>query len=338
MSPAEHIVRLSDLQPDDMGVCFVLLESRERRRTRDDKPYYRCSFRDAGRATSAMIWENTSYFADCDEHWQVGEFYKVRCRYTEGKFGPQIDLDTVRPVCDEDREDGFAPVDFSARTRFNIDEMYDELLELAETQIDDSAIRELITLILNTHETEVRTFPAATRFHHAFTGGFLEHVLSVTKTALFLAEKYSDYYQRMQPPLSKSLVIAGAILHDIGKFRELIFHPHGAEYSAEGKLVGHILLGRDMLREFAAQVPELEPETLLRLDHIIVSHQNLPEWGSPIAPHTPEALLVHYADDIDAKFHMMATALEEQTDDDEEFTSRHNPLRRPIFRELRDDG
>ena len=112
---------------------------------------------------------------------------------------------------------------------------------------------------------------------------------------------------------------------------------HGDPTVQFGFIDIHILLGRDMLREAAADVPELDPELLLRLDHIIVSHQNLPEWGSPIAPHTPEALLVHYADDIDAKFQMVAAALTEPAADDAtEFTSRNNPLRRAIFRGLRE--
>jgi len=87
-----------------------------------------------------------------------------------------------------------------------------------------------------------------------------------------------------------------------------------------------------MVRDAAKEFETLKPETLLRLEHIIVSHQNLPEWGSPIAPHTPEALLVHYADDIDAKFQMMAGALREAPIADDPFTSRSNPLRRTIFR------
>jgi 3'-5' exoribonuclease len=89
------------------------------------------------------------------------------------------------------------------------------------------------------------------------------------------------------------------------------------------------------VRDKAVQLGDIDPELLLRLEHIIVSHQNLPEWGSPIAPHTPEALLVHYADEIDAKFHMLAMALETGPVGDEEFTPRDNALRRPVFRGLR---
>jgi 3'-5' exoribonuclease len=191
-----------------------------------------------------------------------------------------------------------------------------------------------VTAVLEEHAESIKRFPAASRNHHAFRGGFLEHVLSVTRTAVYLADKYIAYYPDMQPPLSKSLVVSGAILHDIGKLTELQEGPDGATYSPAGKLIGHILLGRDLVRETAHTLADVDPETLLRLEHVIVAHQNLPEWGSPVAPHTPEALLVYFADDVDAKFHMMAAALEAEPRDNEEFTDRDNPLRRTIFRGL----
>ncbi len=154
--------------------------------------------------------------------------------------------------------------------------------------------------------------PAATHNHHAFVGGWLEHVLSVTRTAVYLADKYDDYYPDMRPRLNRGLVVAGAILHDIGKLREIEERPQGAEYTAAGNLIGHILQGRDIVREAAATHP-LAPEVLLRLEHIVVSHQRLPEWGSPKPPMTPEALLVHYADDMDAKMQMMFSILRDDS-------------------------
>jgi 3'-5' exoribonuclease len=193
-------------------------------------------------------------------------------------------------------------------------------------------LRTLVVSLLTEHHDTLLILPAATRNHHAFRGGFLEHVLSVTRTAVHLADKYRHDYPQLDPPLSKCLVVAGAILHDVGKLRELAPGPAGANYTPAGRLVGHILLGRDLVREAAREIDGFDPEILLRLEHIIVSHQNLPEWGSPVAPHTPEALLVHYADDVDAKFQMMAAALAEKPLEGDPFTSRNNPLRRAIYR------
>lgn len=338
MVPAEHeprIFRLSAMEPQQHGDCYVLLAAKERSKTKEGRPYYRVTFRDAHRAASAMIWSDGGWFADCDERWKVGEFYKVRCRYFENQYGPHLEIEKIRPVEDADRKEGFDPGDFFRTTRFDPERMFAELVTLAEREITDAPLRQLTVGLLNDHAELIQRMAAAANHHHAFRGGFVEHILSVTRTALYLAAKYQGYYPDMRPPLSKSLVVAGAILHDIGKTQELDHLPQGAEYTAKGRLIGHILLGRDMVRDKAREISDLDPETLLRLEHIIVAHQNLPEWGSPIAPHTPEALLVHYADDIDAKFHMMASALEDDTTSHDEFTTRDNPLRRRVFRGLK---
>ncbi|MAT15306.1 MAG: nucleotide-binding protein [Planctomyces sp.] len=332
MSTTPNIRKLSELEHGDQATCYVLLTQQDQAKTKADKPFYRVTFRDQKREAVVMVWSDSPWFAPCESEWQVGSFYRITGTYEETKFGPQITLTEARAVVESDREAGFSENDFYLSSRFEPDQMFRDLLDIVEQQIIDPHLQELVRLILTENEEEIKTFPAAKRNHHAYLGGFLEHVRSVTQTAVFLADKYAEYYRAMQPPLSKDLVIAGAILHDIGKLKELAFQPQGSGYSAAGQLIGHILLGRDIVRAYAEKVPDLDPNVLLRLEHIIVAHQNLPEWGSPVAPHTPEALLVHYADDIDAKFHMMAMALEAEDQTDPEFTSRNNPLRRALYR------
>ena len=172
--------------------------------------------------------------------------------------------------------------------------------------------------------------PAARHNHHAFVAGWLEHTLSVTRTAVYLADKYAEDYPDLKPPLDRGMVVAGAILHDIGKLRELEQRPEGTVYTAEGGLIGHMLLGRDIVREAAAAAP-LPGDLLLRLEHLIIAHQRLPEWGSPKPPMTPEALLVHYADDIDAKFAMMAAILADDANPGP-LTSKKNVLMQQVYR------
>lgn len=332
MNAPRQLMLLSEMEPGQFADSFVLLVSKEKATTRDGKPYFRVLFRDHTITATAMIWSDTPWFEDCESQWTEGEFYKVRARYDENKYGSQLDIDRIRAVIDDDAADGFDPSLYFKRSRFSSEEMFQELTEIASEQIEEVPLRNLVLEILEAYADQIKTIAAASKNHHAFTGGFLEHVLSVTRTADYLADKYAAYYQKMQPPLNKSLVIAGAILHDIGKLTELEYKPHASSYTPAGRLIGHILLGRDLVREHAQKFDDLEPETLLRLEHMIVSHQNLPEWGSPIAPHTPEALLVHYADDIDAKFHMVATTLENLLPSNEdEFSSRDNALRRSIF-------
>ncbi len=333
-----QISRLSDLQPRQAADCFVLLSNKEKSKTRDGKPYYRVTLRDAKRATTSMVWSDSAFFPECDTVWQVGQFYKVRGRYQETDFGPQFDLEKIRPVEAGDEAQGFRPGDLVPSTRFNIDAMFAELISITSQQITEVPLRKLVIELLMEHEEDIRRMAAAAKNHHAFTGGYLEHVLSVTRLALHFAEKYSEYYPDMQPPLSKSLVIAGAILHDIGKVHELKYAPTGSTYTAAGRLVGHIFIGRDMIRDKARTIADFNPETLLRLEHIIISHQSLPEWGSPIAPSTPEALLVAEADNLDAKFHELAATLMTPPTPGEEFTTRDNPLRRAIFRGLAENS
>jgi len=330
------ISKLSELKPGQQADCFVLLSARDRAMTRDGKPYYRVTFRDAVRSAVAMVWSDSPWYEACDTSWKAGVCYKLRCRYVENTYGPQLELERVRPVEEADRRDGFDEGALFKSTRFNVDEMYAALLKIAKEKIGSEPLRQLVVGILEEHGEAIKRAPAAARNHHAYAGGFLEHVLSVTRNADFLADKYASDYPSMLPPLSKSLVVAGAILHDIGKLVELEFRPEGSRRTAEGELIGHILLGRDMVRD-RGRAEGLDRETLLRLEHIIVSHQNLPEWGSPIAPHTTEALLVYFADDVDAKFQMLGSALEseESAGGGDEFTTRDNALRRSVFRGLR---
>src|SRR5262245_53028920 len=329
------LVPLSAMVEGQEADLFVLLAAKTDGTTRDGKPFFRVTFRDAGREVSFPIWRDSTHFEACREHWLPGQFFKVRATYTETKYGPQLDIRKIRPIAAEDKSEGFDEAMFLPRTEFDPAKLFAELVELARREIRQPALASLATDLLEQHREILLTLPAARRNHHAIVGGWLEHVVSVTRNAVFLADKYGRDYPELDPPLSRDLVVAGAILHDIGKVQEMKLTPAGAEYTAAGELVGHILLGRDLVRAAATKHP-LDPETLLRLEHIIVSHQRLAEWGSPKPPMTPEALLVHFADDVDAKFQTALAALAEKGEG--EFTSMRNPLGYRIFRGLRETG
>ena len=321
---------LADLIHGQEGEFFALLSSKEELTTKDGKPYFRVGFCDAGREVSFPIWGDTTWATACRESWTVGEFYKLRAQYRETNYGPQLEIRKIRAVNDKDASDGFDPAMCQKRSQQDPVEMFNSLVELAEGSIQEAKLCTFVVAILKQHEETLLTLAAAKVNHHAYVGGYLEHVLSVTRNCVLLADKYSSQYPDAKPPLSTDLVVAGGILHDIGKLRELTTTSTGAEYTAEGTLIGHILQGRDIVREMAAEYP-LDDETLLRLEHIIVSHQRLPEWGSPKPPMTPEALIVHHADDLDAKLQMMMDALAEDTTEGP-LTNSRNPLRQRIYR------
>jgi 3'-5' exoribonuclease len=327
-----QVIALSAMTNGQEAEIFVLMTAKEELTTRDGKPYFKVGFRDQGREVSFPIWSDSAWAADCRDAWQPGKFYRVSAVYRETNYGPQLDLRHIRETNAADAKDGFSPGMCQRQSKFDSAEMFKELVEIAREKIANKALRNLVLDILDTHHEMLLTLPAATRNHHAFVSGWLEHVLSVTRTCVFLADKYDDYYPEMQPRLDKGLVVAGAILHDIGKLREIEEKPTGAEYTASGNLIGHILQGRDIVREMSVD-RKIDSDTLLRLEHIIVSHQRLPEWGSPKAPMTPEALLVHYADDMDAKYHMMVQVLREDTSEGP-VTSQKNVLFQKVFRGL----
>jgi len=324
------IVPLSEMQPGQEADLFALMTIKEELKTREGKPYYRVGFRDAAREVAFPIWGDSAFAEDCRESWQPGEFYKIRAEYRETSFGAQLDIRRIRPVVDADTADGFDPTMCQPRSRFDSTVMFNELLALAQEKISRPELAALVCDLYEANRTELLSLPAASKNHHAYVGGFLEHVLSVTRTAIFFADKYDAYYPELQPRLDKDLVVAGALLHDIGKLRELKQSPAGAEYTAAGQMIGHILQGRDMLREAASHRPQ-SGDVLLRLEHVIVSHQRLPEWGSPKLPMTPEAMLVHYADDLDAKYQMMVNIMAADTTPGP-MTSRRNYLQQPFYR------
>jgi 3'-5' exoribonuclease len=331
-SPEEAVrmVPLAELCEGQEADFFALLSDKQEKEAKNGKPYYRVTFRDSKREVTSPIWSDSPWAEACRSTWAAGQFYKLRALLRQSDWGPQLEIKKIRQVENGDEKDGFDPLMCQPVSRFDPIEMFAEMMNIVESRIADKSLRKLVSDILEQNREQLLLLPAAKKNHHACVSGYLEHVLNVVRTCCHLADKYCELYDNLDPPLNKDVIIAGAVLHDIGKLRELAVGPAGADYTAEGCLIGHVLQGRDIVREAAAG-RKIEPETLLRLEHVIVSHQRLPEWGAPKPPMTPEALIVHYADDLDAKLHMMICALKE--DESEGFlTSKRNNLYQHIFR------
>jgi 3'-5' exoribonuclease len=327
-------VSLCELKNSQEADFFAKLSAKEPLTTRDGKPYVRVGFRDAQREVQFPIWADSPWYEPCKSDWTVGEFYKLRAAYRETSYGPQLEIRRIRTATDDDAADGFDRWMLLPRSRHDAEAMYAELGELVRSRIADAGVQQLVLHVLESNRNAVQTWPASLRHHHAYLGGFIEHALSVAKTADFLAAKYETLYPALSPPLDGDLVIAGAILHDIGKLRELDQSPAGATRSIPGNLVGHVVLGRDMLREAAADsalVGNLDPEKLLRLEHIVVSHERQADWGAARPVMTPEALIVQAADELDAKFDMLQAVLSSDGGSGP-FTSSKNILQTEIFR------
>ena len=326
------LLRLHEMAVGQSGDFFALLSEHIRGARKDGKPFYTCRFRDAGRVASFMVWSDGPWFKACEKQWLAGQFYKIRGHYTEHEtYGSQIDIVNIRPVVDEDRTEGFQPLDFVERTQFDVEAMFQELWAIAETHLENVPLRRLVLTVLHRHAKQWKQVPGSAKHYYPFAGGLLEHTLSVTHACIHLADKYVSQYPDLHPPLNRDLVVAGAILHDAGRlveFNDDLIHP---EATVDGRLFGHLILGRDLVREAARELGDVEPEWLRLLEHLLLCYLTLPEWGSPRLPMIPEALILHHADDLDAKLEMYVRCL---TRDKEpgNFTARDPVLGKALFK------
>lgn len=270
-----------------VATCYGV-ESKQIARTKDDKPYLRLQLCDRSGSIEGRVWEDAERI---DRIVEIGSFVGVRGRIQTFRNQRQLKIEEIAPI-DVPAEDldlflPRTPLDLAA-----LDAGLDELV----ASVSDPALRALLERLVGAETETGRAFrraPAAKRNHHAYVGGLLEHTLSVARACDALARHYGDAVDR-------DLLVTGAILHDIGKVRE-IGVSIGFPYTDPGKLLGHIVLGIQMVRDTGREIPELTDDRLLLVLHLVASHQGKYEWQSPKIPMTLEALLLHYVDDLDAK-------------------------------------
>jgi 3'-5' exoribonuclease len=309
MSRAKPIAAaLSDLEPGQYADFYALLVERTKESTRDGKAFLVFKFRDARRIASVTVWSDAENFDEIAAEWEVGRCYKLRGTYSESKYGPQIHLLQIRPVNDDDHANGFDPLALVERSRYDVNILFALLCGLVETSIGDSALRSLVRSILDRHAETLRKLPGSAKNYYPFAGGWLEHTLSVAHKCMLFADLYRAQYPELNPPLNRDLVVAGAVLHDLGRVAEFA-DPMTCEPSVSGKLIGPLILGRDLVREAARDIPDLNPELLQLLEHVLLSYLTIPEWGSARLPCVPECLILHHADDLDAKMEMFVRCL-----------------------------
>jgi 3'-5' exoribonuclease len=198
--------------------------------------------------------------------------------------------------------------------------MWAELLGRLDS-VSDPALRALLLGMVQKHADRLRIWPAARRVHHAYRSGLLEHILAIMSASVFLADQYGA---------RRDLLIAGALLHDIGKLQELSYDT-STNYTVEGNLVGHIVLGVGMLRDAVREQPGVPVELVTELEHLILSHHGDLEFGSPVKPMTVEAFLLAAVDDLDAKLHQIRQHLDDD-DSPGRFTAMHRRLDRALFK------
>ena len=269
------------------------------RTTKYGKPYLCVTLGDRTGAIEARAWEGAEAMA---AQFEALDFVCVEAEVTHFQDILQLKLLGVEPVAQDQVELG----DYLPTSRWNPEAMFAQLKTLILDHVRSPEMTRFFAALFAWDEL-MDTFkraPAAKANHHSHIGGLLEHVLSMSRLALPIAAHYQAYYPGL---LDKELLLAGCVLHDIGKCRELSFD-RGFGYTTHGQLIGHITHGVELVGLLNASLSPALPDILLmQIKHLILSHHGRLEYGSPVVPKTPEAMVLHQIDMIDSRMNMCAT-------------------------------
>lgn len=305
-----------DLAPEDSVDTTFLIQGKERKIARSGSPYLDLVLRDSTGVIAAKLW-------DCDLHeldFDMDDVVRVAGMVEDYQKVLQIRVRKIAK-CSEREID---LLDYLPRTVQDPHRMYAALME----RIGRMPEGPLKTLLLNTLADpaiaeKYKLAPAAMTYHHAYLGGLLEHVLSLAE----LADRVCDHYESLR----RDLVLAGVVLHDLGKVEELNYS-RSFRYSTRGQLVGHIAIALEMVQEKMRAIPDFPTTLKDQLEHMILSHHGKLEFGSPREPMFPEALVVHYLDDLDSKLGSMRAQYEADANRAGDWTGRNPALRRELFK------
>ncbi len=288
MNPLIDSIRLADSGPVKYQ-GFMLVQERSRRISRRGDPFLTLRLADNTAHIQAVLFSNHHSFALAADPDII--YVAVRGVIEKNEqYGTQLRIEEIREVRDDDRERGFDEELLQPTTPYDIDVLWDELIEMGEA-IGNEKLREAILALFTENEEMIRRWPAATRVHQAYLGGLLEHTVMVARDALYFAQKY--------PELHHDLLLSGALLHDMGKLTEIQASPP-YDFTDDGRLIGHIVLGAQLARSFAEEY-EVDEGLVKHLEHLILSHHGKHEYGAASLPKTREALVLHHIDNIDAK-------------------------------------
>jgi 3'-5' exoribonuclease len=265
---------------------FLLTSMQVREKKQGGGQYLALIVSDRTGSLEARMWDDV---ADPMEFCSEGCYVKVQGDISKynGKF--QITLKKMRLAADSEVD----PTDFQPATKFDVEAMWGELRGYV-TAFPNEDLKRLVFSFLDDERIgpAFKSAPAAKRLHHAWLGGLLEHVLTLVRVCLATVPYY--------PEVDADLLVTGAILHDIGKVRELEWKS-SFSYTLEGQMVGHISIAQGMLREKVREIAPFPEKLAMLVEHMILSHHGKYEFGSPKLPMTPEAILLSALDDLEAK-------------------------------------
>ena len=311
---------VNQLEPSQVITTSFLVQSKEIREKKTGEPYLSLLLADKSGRIDAKMWDNVAEVLDAFDR---DDFVKVKGLVQLHQNRPQLTVHKIRKMDDSEIDAG----DYFPCSLRDPAEMWAELVAIVAA-VRDSHIRALLESFVNDPEVAVRyrRAPAAKTIHHAYLGGLLEHVLSLCNLSRSIAAHY--------PHIDLDLLIAGAVLHDIGKIHELTYE-RGFGYSVEGQLLGHIPMAFRMIGDKACKLPDFPERTRTLIEHIVLSHHGHLEFGSPKVPLFAEAMLFHYLDDMDSKMECMRSLVENDRQSDGSFTAYSTSLERSVLKKDR---
>ena len=311
---------VNQLEPNRVIQTSFLVHSKEIRQKKGGELYLSLLLADRTGELDAKMWDNVGDVLDAFER---DDFVQVKGIIQVFHNRPQMTIHKMRRM-DESEIDA---TDYFPASKRDADEMWRELRAIV-AGMTDPHLKGLLEAMLDDEDIakRYRRAPAAKQIHHAFLGGLLEHVLSVCGLAKAAAAHY--------PNIDYDLLITGAVLHDIGKIYELNYE-RGFSYSNEGQLIGHMSIAMRMVGDKLRNLPNFPPLVRTLVEHMILSHHGKLEFGSPKVPQFPEALLLHYLDDMDSKMECMRALIENDRQIDGCFTTYHSALERSALKKER---
>ena len=308
-----------ELEANKTFTTSFLVRTKEIREKKTGEPYLSLALCDRTGEIEAKMWDNV---ADVMDTFERDDFVKVKGLIQIYHNRPQLTIHKMRRLTDTEVD--FADY-FPASTR-NSEAMWQELRQIVSA-LTDPHLKALLEAVLEDPEIAARfqKAPAAKQIHHAWLGGLLEHVLSLCHLCHDVAGHYG---------VDVNLLLAGAILHDVGKTYELSYD-RSFSYTTEGQLLGHMVIGLRIIADKLRALPDFPPTLRILVEHMIVSHHGRLEFGSPKLPQFPEALLLHYLDDMDSKMECMRALVEHDRQVDGNFTAYNSSLERTVLKKAK---
>ena len=279
-------------------------------------PYLALTLGDRTGQIEAKMWDNVE---DALDAFEQDDFLKIKGLINKYKNRFQLTIHKLRRLGDSEID--FA--DYLPKTTKNIDELWRTLATFVDS-FRDPYLKPLIQSFMTDPDIApaYRNAPAAKTLHHAYIGGLLDHVVSLFHSC--------DLVSRNYPQINRELLLSGAFLHDIGKIHELAYN-RSFSYTTRGQLLGHMIIELEMLQGKIALIPGFPAELKTLLEHLIISHHGEYEFGSPKLPMFPEALMLHYLDDLDSKMEGMRAHFEREADLESAWTGYNGSLGRPLL-------